>query len=235
MHTENSSEYKEVHRIPERVIGRDPNFRDIYHRLALSTLKTRIMAYVFAATTVISFAGMWYYMTRVHDRVIAIQIDKDSGATIGVTQLKASLNAQVPDKAMEYFLVTQVISKLRSIPFDKTDYLKSIDSTYAFMTPQSKGKFQTFIQGTNTAEVLGSSTMSITTTVKSFTKDAGSPNTYNVRWQEQTFDGETLKGTENYVASIKVTVKETNDKDYRINPFGIVITDVNISKETVSQ
>ena len=85
MHTENSSEYKEVHRIPERVIGRDPNFRDIYHRLALSTLKTRIMAYVFAATTLISFAGMWYYMTRVHDRVIAIQIDKDSGATIGVT------------------------------------------------------------------------------------------------------------------------------------------------------
>ena len=129
MHTKDSSEYVEKNPIPETLMGSDPYFRDRYHRLALATLKMRLLAYVFAITTIISFAGMYYYMTRVHDRVIAVQIDKDSGATIGVTELKASLNAQVPDKAMEYFLVTEVISKLRTVPVDKTQYLQSIDST----------------------------------------------------------------------------------------------------------
>lgn len=235
MHTKDSSEYVEKNPIPETLMGSDPYFRDRYHRLALATLKMRLLAYVFAITTLISFGGMYYYMTRVHDRVIAVQIDKDSGATIGVTELKASLNTQVPDKAMEYFLVTEVISKLRTVPVDKTQYLQSIDSTYAFMTTVSKQKFADFINGqTKTAEVLDSKTMSINTNIKSFSKVPNANNTYNVRWQELVYDGEGVKETNNYTAMLTVTIKETTPEDYRRNPFGIVITDVSISKESVN-
>lgn len=234
MQSKDSSEYLEKNPIPERVMGNERDFRDIYHRLALATLKTRLLAWVLGMTTVISFAGMYYYMTRVHDRVIAVQIDKDSGATIGVTQLKASLNTQVPDKAMEYFLVTEVITKLRTIPLDKTQYLKNIESTYAFMTPASKQKFADFIKQTKTAEILESKSQSINTTVKSFNKVPDSKDTYSIRWQEITYDGEKTEETNNYVALITVTIKETTEADFRRNPFGIIIKDVSISKENIN-
>lgn len=234
MHSKDSSEYPEKNPIPERVIGKEQGFRDIYHRQALAMLKTRMVAWVFAITTVIFCAGMVYYMTRVHDRVIAVQIDKDSGATIGVTQLRASLNAQVPDKAMEYFLVTEVITKLRTIPIDKTQYLKSIESTYAFMTPASKQKFADFIKQTKTAEILDSNSKSINTVVKSFNKVPDSKDTYSIRWQETTYDGNKTESTDNYVALVTVTIKETTEADYRRNPFGIIIKDVSVSKENIN-
>lgn len=239
MHSKDKSEYIEKNPIPETVMSNTQYFRDYYHRLAVISVKGKLGLIIYSVfMTIVSIVltiALAYFTTRIHDRVIAVQIDPNSGARLGVTELKASQNAQVPDKAIQYFLITDVVAKLRNVPLDRNQYLKNISTVYSFMTPTTKKKFEEFINSqTDTKQVFEKKIGTIATNITSFTTVPNAKNTYQLRWNEVYIEGSNEVSRRSFVAIMTITFRQTDSRDYSTNPFGILITDVSITQENVS-
>ena len=113
--------------------------------------------------------------------------------------------------------------------------MKSQEASY-FLTPATQEKLKSIIENENNYFKIQDK-ITVNVAVKTINKIPNQTNSYQVRWEENQYrnNGE-LESTNYYVGIFSIDrVSVKNEEMIRVNPYGIVIKDFNISRENAPQ
>lgn len=180
-----------------------------------------VLATVFVATT----ASYKTYVVRVDNTTGEIQ-----GAELKNTNY-------TPQEAEIRHFLAQFILDTRTLPLDPILYKQNLEKSKYFLTSEAGQKFNSILAKDDPVKKLGK--MTIQPEIRSVQLQPGSQNTYQVRWSEEEFSlaGSATGKKSYYVAlfSVGIESKGQKDKDMLINPLGLKIKDLNISREEGGQ
>lgn len=177
-----------------------------------------VLSVIFIATT----ANYKTYVVRVNEATGEIQ----TGGELKVTNY-------TPQEAEIRHFLAEFILDTRTIPLDPIQYKNSLEKSKHFMTSEASQKFNALLLKDDPVKKLGRST--VQPEIRSVQLQPGSKSTYQVRWSEEEYSlagGATGKKSY-YVGLFNVGVDSSGQKEaeFLINPLGIKIKDMNISKE----
>lgn len=177
-----------------------------------------VLAVVFIATTA-------SYKTYV------VRVDNTTGQIDMGGELKAT-NYQPQEMEIKHFL-SEFILNTRTIPLDPIQYKNSLEKSKYFMTSEASQKFNALLMKDDPIKKLGR--MTVQPEIRSVQLQPDSKNTYQVRWTEEEYSlaGGATGQKVNYVALFSVGIENKNQKEAEllINPLGLKIRDLNISRE----
>lgn len=162
--------------------------------------------------------------------IVKVEVDRATGGIYSSNVIK-TIN-KVDEKNISYFL-TKFILDIRNIPLDNNYYNEKIKEVSYFLTAEAQNKLKKVIEESKASEKFfeRKTTIAKVLTVNKITNVS---NTYQVRWQEITFnDSGKEEKKELFVSSITIDfVKPDSEEMATINPFGIIIKDFTLSKES---
>ena len=162
--------------------------------------------------------------------IVKVVVDRATGGIYSSNVIK-TIN-KVDEKNISYFL-TKFILDIRNIPLDNNYYNEKIKEVSYFLTAEAQNKLKKVIEESKASEKFfeRKTTIAKVLTVNKITNVS---NTYQVRWQEITFnDSGKEEKKELFVSSITIDfVKPDSEEMATINPFGIIIKDFTLSKES---
>ena len=202
---------------------------DRYMSLAISV---RVWRLAFLITFVLLGISLCTNIKQSNDKtyeMVKVEVDRATGGMISSNVIKT--DKKVDEKNISYFL-SKFILDTRTIPLDNDYYNQKIKEVSYFLTSETQNKLQKITEESNISEKFFDRK---TTTVKilSVNEITNVTNTYQVRWQEITFNdlGKEEK-KELFTSSITIDfVKPDTEEMTKINPFGIIIKDFTLSKE----
>ena len=124
----------------------------------------------------------------------------------------------------------------RSISLDPKLYENNLKEASYFLTPATQEKLKSIIETDNNYFKIQNK-VTVNVIVKTINKIPNQTNSYQIRWEENQYrsNGE-LEFTNYYVGIFSIDrVSVKNEEMIRVNPFGIVIKDFNISRENAPQ
>lgn len=186
-----------------------------------------------AFITAVSVAG-FIYKSSTNPFVPYIVRISESGTING--QKLTTEGATVDDNTMQFFLV-DFIKKTRTIYKDRSYYDRQVADKMAFLTPEAKTKLESlFATKTDTRDIVAQG-YTTTVTIDSFLKVEGNQK-YQINYTENVLSpgGQVVKQSK-YTTILTIGRTEVkNDAMVRMNPLGILITDIDLSMvSTTSQ
>ncbi len=206
-------------------------FQSDLYNLALDkdTAKKRNLLYL--VIIIICVLAVAYISITASYKTYVVRVDNTTGQIETGGELKAT-NYSPQEVEIKHFL-SEFIMNTRTIPLDPIQYRLGLDKAKYFMTSEASQKFNAMLLKDDPVSKLGHAT--IQPTIRSIQLQPGSKSTYQIRWSEEEYSiaGSATKNKVNYVAlfSVGVDNKGMNEKDLMINPLGLKIKDLNISRE----
>lgn len=202
---------------------------DRYINLTKSVSTWRTIALIFALSTAISTVGFVVSKSSYPYVPYVVRVEPNgavSGSKLTATSITSDM---VGENEINYF-ISNVISKFRVVGRDRKVYLDNVKSVYPFLTSNSKGKIEHFINtSTNTTAVIDNG-YTISSKVKVFIKMG--VDKYQLDWVETTFD---VDGNATYEVEYRALVDIAyipikSDDEIRTNPLGLIIKDIEIKQ-----
>lgn len=168
--------------------------------------------------------------TTFNYKTYVVRVDNATGSIETGGELKTT-NYEPREAEIQHFLV-KYIDNIRSVPLDPIVLKGQWNEAEHYMTKDALNKLNAFMAKDNPISKLGKQT--VQTKVISMQLYPGSENTYQVRWTEKQFG---LNGTQDsktiqYVGLFLVIIDPpNNEQEMLINPLGIKVRDLTITKE----
>lgn len=179
-----------------------------------------------AFITAVSVAG-FIYKSATNPFVPYIVRISESGTING--QKLTTEGVSIDDNTMQFFLV-DFIKKIRTIYKDRSYYDRQVADKMAFLTPEAKTKLESlFATKTDTRDIVAQG-YTTTVTIDSFLKVEGNQK-YQINYTENVLSqgGQVVKQSK-YTTILTIGRTEVkNDAMVRMNPLGILITDIDLS------
>ena len=157
-----------------------------------------------------------------------VEVKKETGEIenakiISNTKLNMS---DLQENQINYF-ISNFITNIRSVTYDKKLYQRKLDESNFFLTAESQKELKTALIDNKTTEKMEKG-VSVNVQIKNFNKiEEGK---YQITWQE-TYTSTDGNFKENFLGIFTVeTMPVTNQKMIQHNPLGIIITKLSISK-----
>ena len=185
-------------------------------------------------TNLVLIFTLIYFSLRSDYLPYVIEVDSQTKKFLDSTVLKKN-NDNLPEETVNYFL-GKFILDTRSISLDSKLYENNLKEASYFLTPATQEKLKSIIETENNYFKIQSQ-ITVNVIVKTINKIPNQTNSYQIRWEENQYrnNGE-LEFTNYYVGIFTIDrVSVKNEEMTRINPFGIIIKDFNISKENAPQ
>ena len=132
--------------------------------------------------------------------------------------------------------MAQFIADTRTIPLDPVQYKNNWNRSRHFMTQEAAQKINAIVSKDNPVGLLGR--MTVQPQIRSIQLQPGSNSTYQVRWVEEEYaiSGNITGRKVSYVALFSVVIEpQSKEEELLINPLGLKIKDLAISKENESK
>lgn len=178
---------------------------------------------------IVSNFGTVYSCLKNKNQPYMIKVNNVTGEVISSEKLiQSKVNIKdLNDKQINYFLSNFIIS-IRSITSDEKNYQDRLDNLSYFLTGKSKEQMESSLALNKTLEKVH---RGITINVKIRNINKIEENKYQVFWVESHVNELEENVIENYVGTFTVsTTNVKNEKMILINPLGLVITNLSISK-----
>jgi hypothetical protein len=208
------------------------DIRNPFDRYLMLAESNRIWKKTFVCTfllLLISLCGNINQSVNRQDRIIKVEVDKGTGGIISTSYSKT--NDVIDERQITYFL-NKFILDVRSIPLDNAFYNNRIKEASYFLTAEAQNKLKKIIEEEKVSmKFFNRETVNVK--LLSFNKITNTTNTYQIRWQEITFNDQGAEIEKAlFVSSLTIDfIKPDTDEIKLINPFGLVIKDFTISKE----
>lgn len=163
-----------------------------------------------------------------------IEVDSTTGLVKNVGLVQEQ-KYDVKDAQIKYFL-GQFIKNIRELPLDIVIYKQNINTAYAFMTKDAANKMNSILSADeNLTKNIGKKT--VLTKINTILPIAGSENSWQIRWTEETYMlGSNKKTVSNMSAIVTIAIKPPKDEEtLTINPLGIYIKDFSWDKEAAKE
>ena len=187
----------------------------------------------FIVNMILIFA-LIYFSLRSDYLPYVIEVDNQTKKLLNSTVLQKN-NNELPEETANYFL-GRFILDTRSISLDHKLYENTLKEASYFLTPAAQEKLKSIIETDNNYFKIQNK-VTVNVIVKTINKIPNQTNSYQIRWEENQYrsNGE-LEFTNYYVGIFSIDrVSVKNEEMIRVNPFGIVIKDFNISRENAPQ
>ena len=187
----------------------------------------------FIVNMILIFA-LIYFSLRSDYLPYVIEVDNQTKKLLNSTVLQKN-NNELPEETANYFL-RRFILDIRSISLDPKLYETNLKEASYFLTPATQEKLKSIIETDNNYFKI-QNRVTVNVTVKTINKIPNQTNSYQIRWEENQYrsNGE-LEFTNYYVGIFSIDrVSVKNEEMIRVNPFGIVIKDFNVSRENAPQ
>ena len=187
----------------------------------------------FIVNMILIFA-LIYFSLRSDYLPYVIEVDNQTKKLLNSTVLQKN-NNELPEETANYFL-GRFILDTRSISLDQKLYENNLKEASYFLTPAAQEKLKSIIETDNNYFKIQNK-VTVNVIVKTINKIPNQTNSYQIRWEENQYrsNGE-LEFTNYYVGIFSIDrVSVKNEEMIRVNPFGIVIKDFNISRENAPQ
>ena len=187
----------------------------------------------FIVNMILIFA-LIYFSLRSDYLPYVIEVDNQTKKLLNSTVLQKN-NNELPEETANYFL-GRFILDTRSISLDQKLYENNLKEASYFLTPAAQEKLKSIIETDNNYFKIQNK-VTVNVIVKTITKIPNPTNSYQIRWEENQYrsNGE-LEFTNYYVGIFSIDrVSVKNEEMIRVNPFGIVIKDFNISRDNAPQ
>jgi type IV secretion system protein VirB5 len=186
----------------------------------------RAAAYIALFVAVLAVAGLIVISMR--SRVVPYIVAVDSMGRV-VSQGPAA-EASVADDRLKRAALVDWVEQFRMVSSDAVVERAAIEKVYAMIANNSPAAVKV-------SEIYKSSSpldraQTGVVTVEIHTVYATSAQTYEVEWTETAMDLQgTVTATQNYKGAFSISVHPPQDEGLaRVNPLGIYVTDVNVSK-----
>lgn len=169
--------------------------------------------------------------TTLSYKTYVVRVDNATGQVQTGGELKATNYS--PHEAEIKYALKNYIFDIRTIPLDPVQFKRNWDSAQSYMTPEAMNKLSALVQKENPASQIGKVT--IQPTIKSIQLQPGTKSTYQIRWSEETYNisGNKTGKPINYVGLFTIKIDPpTKEEQLLVNPLGIYITDLAITKES---
>lgn len=187
----------------------------------------------FIVNMILIFALIYFSLRSIYLPYV-IEVDSQTKKLLNSTVLRKN-NNELPEETANYFL-GRFILDTRSISLDPKLYENNLKEASYFLTPATQEKLKSIIETDNNYFKIQNK-VTVNVIVKTINKIPNQTNSYQIRWEENQYrsNGE-LEFTNYYVGIFSIDrVSVKNEEMIRVNPFGIVIKDFNISRENAPQ
>ena len=193
-------------------------------------LTKKLVTALMLSSIVIIFSGLSgvYLYTRRVNTPFVVLVDRESGDVINSKVLEKPNLSNIEEKQIEYF-ISKLIIDSRSVPLDKTFYQKKLDSLSYFLTKDGGQDLKNSLKKEDVKEKINSN-VQVTVDINNIAKL--DKNKYQVMWTESTFKPfENMNSKSKYIGIIEVRLVPVKTKEMmKENPFGIMSSNINISK-----
>lgn len=187
----------------------------------------------FIVNMILIFALIYFSLRSIYLPYV-IEVDSQTKKLLNSTVLRKN-NNELPEETANYFL-GRFILDTRSISLDPKLYENNLKEASYFLTPATQEKLKSIIETDNNYFKIQNK-VTVNVIVKTINKIPNQTNSYQIRWEENQYRSNGELEFINYYVGIfsidRVSVK--NEEMVRVNPFGIVIKDFNISRENAPQ
>ncbi len=206
-------------------------FQSDLYNLALDKDVAKKRNLIYLVLIIVCVLATAYISTTASYKTYVVRVDNATGQIETGGELKAT-NYQPQEMEIRHFLA-QFILDTRTLPLDPVQYKNSLEKSKHFLTSEAAQKFNSILVKDEPVRKLGR--MTIQPEIKSIQLQPNSKNTYQVRWSEEEFSvsGSATGKKTNYVAlfNIGVDSKGMNESELLVNPLGLKIRDLNMSRE----
>ena len=206
-------------------------FQSDLYNLALDKDVAKKRNLIYLVLIIVCVLATAYISTTASYKTYVVRVDNATGQIETGGELKAT-NYQPQEMEIRHFLA-QFILDTRTLPLDPVQYKNSLEKSKHFLTSEAAQKFNAILVKDEPVRKLGR--MTIQPEIKSIQLQPNSKNTYQVRWSEEEFSvsGSATGKKINYVAlfNIGVDSKGMNESELLVNPLGLRIRDLNMSRE----
>ena len=206
-------------------------FQSDLYNLALDKDVAKKRNLIYLVLIIVCVLATAYISTTASYKTYVVRVDNATGQIETGGELKAT-NYQPQEMEIRHFLA-QFILDTRTLPLDPVQYKNSLEKSKHFLTAEAAQKFNAILVKDEPVRKLGR--MTIQPEIKSIQLQPNSKNTYQVRWSEEEFSvsGSATGKKINYVAlfNIGVDSKGMNESELLVNPLGLKIRDLNMSRE----
>lgn len=205
-------------------------WHDRYLKLSKSSYHWR-MATFFSFTILAGSLGMNFYQaSKISIVPYLIEVDTATGITnpIGkVNEIKFNPN----ETQIKYFL-KEFVMNTRALPLDPVLYSRKFKESNFFLNKVSQQKLNAYIAQENLKEKFKNG-KSVSVIINSILPVTGTPNSYQIRWEETLYDSsgsieDRYKMSGIYTIAIS---PPTDESMLMINPIGMTITDFSQTQE----
>lgn len=220
----------------ERLIGYEKakaDFFDTYMQQAKALNSWKLAFFIAMFLLGITLSTTLYLTTRTELKpyIVKVLMDTNSGKILEISTAsveKYNLSELEKEKNLK-----ELITRMRTVPRDEVLIGRNYSKNYNFwMGKASKEKYKEMFLKENMTDFIKSGFARDIQFI-SYNKFAGTEGSYQVRWQENTYDKEGMKVlTENMLGifSLKIEAPKTiQERDNNI--YGIKVNDFSISKE----
>jgi type IV secretory pathway TrbF-like protein len=184
----------------------------------------RLMAFGSLGLCFLLAGGLTWQSLRSRVTPFVVEVDR-----LGATQAIAPAEShyQPTDTQIAYFLA-HFISDVRSLSIDPVLVRANWLEAYDFATDHGAVFLNDFARRNDPFSHVGERTVSVDVISVVRVSDAS----FQVKWQEQTFEHESLAKSEHWTAILSVMTKEPANADIlRKNPLGLYVDSINWSRE----
>jgi type IV secretion system protein VirB5 len=180
----------------------------------------RLFAFGVLLICLVETIGLIYQGSQNKITPYVVQVGSDGAVQAIGPAIQANTLPQ--DTQIKYFLA-QFVARLRTIPLDPVVAKQNWLTAYAFLRPAAGVKMNALFQTENPATRPGNETVQIQMNVVV----PISPDTYQLRWKEDTYDKSgVLQSTAYMTGSFTVDfTPPTTEKEIMVNPLGLYIKD----------
>ncbi|MBM6823533.1 type IV secretion system protein [Veillonella magna] len=163
-------------------------------------------------------------------KTYVVRVDNATGQVMAGGELKATNYTPQEAEIKHFFL--QYIEDIRTVPLDPVQFKRNWTEAQAFMTPAAMQKLSALIEKNPPAAKLGKAT--IQPRIKSIQLQPDTRATYQIRWTDEEFSlGGGKVGKVDYVGLFTLDIVPPEKEEVLlVNPLGMYITDLNITRES---
>ena len=188
---------------------------------------------ILGMAVIIAVLAVVYAYVSTGFKAYVVRVNDVTGRVETVSELKAT--SYSPREAeIKYFLST-FINDIRSVGYDPVLWKHNHNRAQHFLTQAAAQKLNALLTQEGIRSKIGKETVMIRVT--SVQQQPGTEATYQVRWREERFSaqGGAPLGKDEYVGLFNCALyPPTHEAEFLINPLGLVIVDLNYSREAVN-
>jgi len=184
----------------------------------------RLMAFGSLGLSLVLAGG--FLWQSVQSRVVPYVVEVDRLG--GVRAVGPAITAYKPNDAQIAYFLARFITDIRALSSDPIVVRQHWLEAYAYVTDHGAAFLNTYARANNPFKAIGERSVSVEVT--SVVRMSGT--SFEVKWREQTFDHDTLAGTDRWTAILSVVMRTPSTVDVlRKNPLGLYVNAIAWSRD----